>query len=60
MAREKAAKAKTSGNTRHKVNSTEPARKKRANIGETAFDRQDIKTADLSTYCSVLSFEPTK
>jgi uncharacterized protein (DUF3084 family) len=60
MAREKSAKAKPGGNTRPRVNSTEPARKKRANIGEAALDRQYIKTADLSAYCSVLSFEPTK
>lgn len=41
MAREKAAKAKTSGNKRPKVNSTEPARKKggKCNIGKAAFDR---------------------
>jgi hypothetical protein len=60
MAREKAAKARTGGSTRPGVNNTEPARKKRANIGEAALDRQHIKIADLSAYCSVLSFEPTK
>jgi hypothetical protein len=60
MAREKAAKAKTGGSTRPGVNNTEPARKKRDNIGEAALDRQHIKIAGLSAYCSVLSFEPTK
>jgi hypothetical protein len=60
MVREKAAKAKTGGSTRPGVNNREPARKRRANIGEAALDRQHIKTADLSAYCSVLSFEPTK
>jgi hypothetical protein len=60
MAREKAAKAKSDVNTRPRVNSKEPARQKRANIGKAALDRQHIKAADLSAYCSVLSFEPTR
>jgi uncharacterized protein (DUF3084 family) len=60
MSREKAAKAKSGVNTRPRVTSMEPARKKRANIGEAALDRQYIKAADLSAYCSVLSFEATE
>jgi hypothetical protein len=60
MAREKAAKAKTGGNTRSVVNNAKTTRKKCADLGEAALIHQDPKTADLSAYCSVLSFEPTE
>jgi hypothetical protein len=59
-ARARAAKAKTVGSTRSRVNNTEPASEHHANVGKAVLNHQHTKTADLSTYCSVLSFEPTK
>lgn len=62
MARAKAAKAKKVGSTRLRVNSrtTGPAREHRASVGKAMLDHQHTKTADLSAFCSVLSFEPVE
>jgi hypothetical protein len=59
-ARARAAKAKTVGSTRSRVNNTEPAREYHTNVGKAVLNHQHTKTADLSAYCNVLSFEPTE
>lgn len=57
MARARAAGSKTIGSTRSRVNNTGPAREHRAKVCKAVLDHQRTKTADLSAYCSMLSFE---
>jgi hypothetical protein len=60
MAGERAIRVNTGKSTRSRANNIEPTRKKRANVVEVALGQQHTKTANLSAYYSMLSFELKK